>query len=777
MKPSSNPNLISLIKGFFASPWRLLRTLAVAGPLVVMILLRAVILEAIGFGLILGLLWLGAVALVIWQRKGRSLLRWWNFWLGAFLLTLAAWGVFSLFNPSGPSISDVKFNDVSLGGTLGKYFIGNQNVGAPPWARLTIIILLGVAAIIPYPSFMFLQRLTRAARLAIAATFSGALWLISKNAHQLSKFYRRYPLHKLLPGAIMMAIQWLRPQQPVEPHTTIKTSPTDGGSAEVITEQTATTGIQLPLQPTTVTDEETEPAFEGATPTPIVAASRELPALDLLDETVEVTFTEADNERRAKLIEDALESYGVEAKVVQINPGPSVTQFGIEPGWARKYKRVVERDQQGKVRIDKNGNPVEHAEEVSKTRVKVERITALANNLALALATPNIRIEAPVPGKPVVGIEVPNTTTSLVQLRGVIESTTFQRLRARSKLALTLGNGAAGEPIAADLSRMPHLLIAGTTGSGKTVCINSIITCLLMNNQPHDMRLLLIDPKRVELTSFNGIPHLIAPVVVEVDKAIEALRRVIREMDNRFSKFAAVGVRNIEGYNRSPLVTEYMPYLVVIVDELADLMMSAAEVVEPAICRLAQLSRATGIHLILATQRPSVDVVTGLIKANFPTRISFAVASAVDSRTIIDIGGAEKLLGQGDMLYVPPDATKPKRLRGCFVSDQEIDRVVNFWKQRHDIYPSYLEDAVAKAFASLEAEEIRAKDPLLATARRLAKEHSHLSTSLLQRRLHIGYPRAARIMDSLEEEGMVIRGEVDGAREMIGADEVEDDEA
>ena len=282
-----------------------------------------------------------------------------------------------------------------------------------------------------------------------------------------------------------------------------------------------------------------------------------------------------------------------------------------------------------------------------------------------------------------------------------------------------------------------------------------------MCNTPEDMRLLLIDPKRVELVSFNGVPHLISPVVVEVEEAINTLKRVIREMENRFSKFAAIGVRNIDGYNKSPLVVEQMPYLVVIVDELADLMMSAAEVVEPAICRLAQLSRATGIHLILATQRPSVDVVTGLIKANFPTRISFAVASVIDSRTILDFGGAEKLLGQGDMLYVPPDANKPKRLRGCYVSDLEIDKVVKFWKDSQNVYPTYLEDAIAKAFATLETEEERTEDPLIVSARRLAKEYSHLSTSLLQRRLHIGYPRAARIMDTLEEEGLVVRGNGD----------------
>jgi S-DNA-T family DNA segregation ATPase FtsK/SpoIIIE len=308
---------------------------------------------------------------------------------------------------------------------------------------------------------------------------------------------------------------------------------------------------------------------------------------------------------------------------------------------------------------------------------------------------------------------------------------------------------------------MPHLLIAGATGSGKTVFINSTITCLLMYNTPRELRLLLIDPKRVELVSFEGVPHLISPVVIESDKAIDALRRILREMDNRYSKFSALGVRNIEGYNHSHLATEPMPYLIVIIDELAHLMMSAAEVVEPAICRLAQMSRATGIHLIVATQRPSVDVVTGLIKANFPSRISFAVASGVDSRTILDTVGAESLLGGGDMLYLPPDAPKPKRLRGCFVSDQEIDRVATFWKQQITQTPTPLEDTIAQAFASLPTEELKGEDPLLATGRRLAREYSHLSTSLLQRRLHIGYPRAARIMDLLEEEGTIVRREQD----------------
>jgi S-DNA-T family DNA segregation ATPase FtsK/SpoIIIE len=294
---------------------------------------------------------------------------------------------------------------------------------------------------------------------------------------------------------------------------------------------------------------------------------------------------------------------------------------------------------------------------------------------------------------------------------------------------------------------MPHLLIAGATGTGKTVCLSSIILCLLMHNTPTEMRLILIDPKRVELIAFNGVPHLMTPIVTEVNGAIESLRRVTAEMDNRYRKMATVAARNIEAYNQKAL--EPMPYLVVVIDELADLMMSSPDVIEPLICRLAQLSRATGIHLVVATQRPSVDVVTGLIKANFPTRISFAVTSAVDSRTILDASGAERLLGRGDMLYLPADAIKPKRLRGCFVSEQEIIRVVDFWREWSDAT-----DHVAQDFVSLKVAGI-ADEPLLQKARELAREHKHISTSLLQRRLRIGYPRAARIMDLLEEEGAV----------------------
>ena len=752
--PRKSTEMVPLIDRFYKWRWTILKIVIIAAALGAGAYFFSEILQAVGFGFILALIWIITAGFVIRQKQTRRFLGWWNFCLGAFLLSLAVWGVLALLHPSA-TLTGVNLEQTSLGGNAGKYFIGNQGAGAHPVLRLAFLIPGGVIAIIPQPSFIFLKRLGVASRIIMQAAIDGLRKFLSKLGHGMVRLY----------GMLQRPSPSPQPLIPVAVTADITTTNTD------ILETPDTNGIQLPLPD--IPDNKDKTTTEKVKPQSGSTIKKHLPGLELLDKPAEMVFATADNEKRAKLIVDSLRSYGVEASVVQINPGPSVTQFGIEPGWDIKYKRIPERDAEGKIKFDKDGIPIEKKIELSRTRVKVERITALSNNLALALATPNIRIEAPVPGKPVVGIEVPNVTSSVVRIRGVIESPTFQKIRSRSKLALALGNGAAGEPIAADLTKMPHLLIAGTTGSGKTVCINSIISCLLMCNAPEDMRLMLVDPKRVELVSFNGVPHLISPVVVEVDQAIESLRKLIREMETRFSKFAAIGVRNIEGHNKSPLVTEAMPYLVVVVDELADLMMTAAEVVEPTICRLAQLARATGIHLILATQRPSVDVVTGLIKANFPTRISFAVASLVDSRTILDCGGAEKLLGQGDMLYVPPDANKPKRLRGCYVSDQEINTIVKFWKDRHDIYPAHLDDAVAQAFAALKIEdEVKHEDPLMASARRIAKDHSHISTSLLQRKLHVGYPRAARIMDTLEDEGIVVRGEGE-VRESLEFDDEE----
>ncbi len=468
----------------------------------------------------------------------------------------------------------------------------------------------------------------------------------------------------------------------------------------------------------------------------------QLPPIDLMDSTAALEPNEREIRKKAQIIEEALASFGVPVKVTEISQGPAVTQFGIEPGFDIKTKEIRDREKRI-VRVD----------EVSRTKVKVSRITSLSNDLALALSAQSLRIQAPVPGRSVVGIEVPNTSISLVGLRGVIESVPFQRNIAKSKLALALGRGVDGEAIVGDLAKMPHLLIAGATGSGKSVCLNSLIACLLMHTTPDDVRLLLVDPKRVEMAPFRGIPHLWTPVVMEVDEVVRVLKMVTHEMDERYKKFAHASARNIDAYNKRPL-DKPLPYLVVIIDELADLMMVAPDDVERTICRLAQLARATGIHLVVATQRPSVDVVTGLIKANFPTRISFAVTSQVDSRTILDQGGAEKLLGRGDMLFMSSDSSRPVRLQGSYVSDAELERMVTFWKGIKD--PQYVWER--NQIASWSEEPAASDDPLLEAARKMAQENVRLSPSLLQRRLHVGYPRAARLLEILEEEGLAPTG-------------------
>jgi S-DNA-T family DNA segregation ATPase FtsK/SpoIIIE len=459
---------------------------------------------------------------------------------------------------------------------------------------------------------------------------------------------------------------------------------------------------------------------------------------DILERNVARAVSETEIRHKVRIIEDTLRSFGVPGKVVEVNQGPTVTQFGVQPGYVERKGR--------------DGR-------LTRQKVKVSKIGALAKDLSLALAAAPIRIEAPVPGRSMIGIEVPNEEASLVSLRRVMESEEFQE--STSPLTVALGQDVSGVPVVADLDRMPHLLIAGATGSGKSVCINSIVTCLLLRNTPAHLRLLMIDPKMVELVSFNGIPHLLSPVVVEVGRVVGTLRWLLREMDRRYKLFSAAQARNLDHYNEFLLSQggTPLPYIVLVVDELADLMMAAPDEVESGLCRLAQLSRATGIHLIIATQRPSVDVVTGLIKANFPARISFAVTSQTDSRVILDKGGAENLLGRGDMLYMASDSSIPTRLQGCFVSDKEIDRLVRFWKGM-EVPPQAEKEAPIQQplwpeLAEIPEEEAEAEDELLEEAIKLVKQEQQASTTFLQRRLRIGYVRASRLMDALEENGIV----------------------
>jgi S-DNA-T family DNA segregation ATPase FtsK/SpoIIIE len=492
-----------------------------------------------------------------------------------------------------------------------------------------------------------------------------------------------------------------------------------------------------------------EPAVPGTAGTPVPTVQAAAPAaswrLPQVEDILEAGVPAAENgdidRDRAHLIEETLASFGAPAHIVEIHKGPTITQFGVEPDFVES----------------RNG----------RTRVRVSKIVSLADDLALALAAQRIRIQAPVPGRAYVGIEVPNVEISRVLLRDVIESEAFQKLK--SPLRFALGKDVAGKPVSYDLISMPHLLIAGTTGSGKSVCVNAILSCFLMNNTPEDLRLILIDPKRVELTSYNGIPHLLAPVVVDADRVVGALQWMMREMDNRYHKFSEIGARNIADYNSRLQAkgVRPIPYLVVVIDELADLMMLAPDETERTITRLAQLARATGLHLIISTQRPSVDVLTGLIKANFSARIAFAVASGVDSRVILDQPGAERLLGRGDMLFQAPDAPAPVRLQGVYVSEAEIQRLVEYWQLfslPEGVAPPEGQPVAAPPQPGAPLKQtplwddmalVEEGDPLLAEAIDLVRREGRASISMLQRRMRIGYSRAARLVDTMEEKGII----------------------
>ncbi len=434
-----------------------------------------------------------------------------------------------------------------------------------------------------------------------------------------------------------------------------------------------------------------------------------------------------------EVIEKTLANFGIPVEMGDVSVGPTVTQYTLKP-------------QEG---------------------IKLTKITALQNDLALALAAHPIRMEAPIPGKSLVGIEVPNQSVAIVGLREIIETPPF-RERA-DNLYLALGKDVAGHPWFADLPRMPHMLVAGATGSGKTVCLNTMIVSLLFQNNPDDLKLILIDPKRVELPVYNGIPHLLVPTITDVQKTINALRWTVGEMERRFKTLEEFGARDIQSYNTK--APEKMPAIVVVIDELADLMAAAANEVESSIIRIAQMARAVGIHLIVATQRPSVDVITGLIKANIPARIAFAVASQTDSRTILDTSGAEKLLGRGDMLFTSPEISKPRRIQGAFVSDEEIKRVVNYVKDEYDA-PDYDHTIIAKQQGNgkivMDGDGGGDDDPLIPEAKEVIVSADKASASLLQRRLKVGYARAARLLDLLEAQGFIGPGDGAKPREVLG---------
>lgn len=464
----------------------------------------------------------------------------------------------------------------------------------------------------------------------------------------------------------------------------------------------------------------------------------EYPPLSLLPDEQGKKAERGDINHIASVIEKTLQSFGVEARVAEVNLGPAVTQYALEIALG----------------------------------TKVSKITSLANDLALATEAPTgqIRIEAPIPGRNLVGIEIPNRSLEVVPLRTMLGSAVMQK--GKSKLTVSLGLDVSGAPLVADIAKMPHCLVAGTTGSGKSVLINAFISSLLFRASPQEVKLILVDPKRVEFTGYNGIPHLLTPVIVEPEKILSALKWAMGEMDRRYKLFAERGVRNIEGYNELSGF-QALPYIVIIIDELADLMMFAPVEVEDAIARIAQMARATGIHLVIATQRPSVNVITGLIKANIPCRIAFSVSSMIDSRVILDSPGAEKLLGRGDMLYIPPEQAKPTRIQGAFISEKEVKKLVDFLKAKN--FPvEYTEEILnqpvggkGKGAVVGTASSGDGRDPMFEDVVRLVTQFDTASASFLQRKMSIGYSRAARILDQLEEIGIVGPAEGSKPREVL----------
>jgi S-DNA-T family DNA segregation ATPase FtsK/SpoIIIE len=440
-----------------------------------------------------------------------------------------------------------------------------------------------------------------------------------------------------------------------------------------------------------------------------------LPSLDLLDSPPPLSMRQLKDDLtdNAKILEDTLNDFGIAVRVADIERGPVITRYELEPA----------------------------------PGVKVQRIVSLSDDIALTMKATSVRIVAPIPGKNRVGVEVPNIQTSMVFLKEVLACDDFRN--SKSKLTLALGKDIGGKPIIADLGEMPHLLIAGTTGSGKTVCVNGIILSMLFNATPNDVKFLMVDPKMVELAPYNGLPHLLCPVVTDPKKVASALLWVTSEMDERYRLLAKEGCRNIEAYNQKK---QKLPYIIVVIDELADLMMTVRDQVESAIARLAQLSRAVGIHLVLATQRPSVDVITGVIKANFPARISFKVASKVDSRTVLDMNGADKLLGKGDLLFLEPGQAKPVRAQSSYVKDSEIENVLRFIREQ--VEPVY-DESILKQQEQSQLGAITEKDELYETAAKLIIETGQASVSILQRRLRLGYTRAARLIDMMQDEGLV----------------------
>ena len=712
-------------------------------------------IEALGYGWVPAGLFV-ALTLSTLRYNRHILFAHWRRWTVAATVTAMSIGILSTIFPS-----DGALQDVSLGGRWGSV-LG----GAP--AILAAFKIVGMALVVPLiitpkKAGRFYLRYARKGifgiQLGLICLYIGA----HQSARFLERRYRilRYGMHRQSSGGKLLKMLVLGPSN------VLMRTRADRGNPESAPglgfDPESDDGLR-PLGPPGLGGEDQDewgmpdsgliPTWDSQAPAPgnAPALSRsngfvkggkggwQLPSADLLAAPDPHHAPESALQEMARLVETTLGDHGVRVEVTDVKAGPRILRFGLVPGWVTKRGDAG----RGVIGLGKDGSD---PSSVERSRVKVQSILIREKDLALALKTAYLRIEAPVPGEALVGLEVPSPSPSKVHLREVVETPAFRKLADKGGLPIALGQDTGGSPVVLDLAALPHMLIAGATGSGKSVCINSIVASFLLTKTPDQLRILMVDPKRVELTPFNGIPHLIAPVIVDPEEVNTSLRGLIREMLNRYKLMEETGARNIEGYNKR--ANEKMPFLVLIVDELADLMMVGGFEVEQNLVRLAQLGRATGIHLVLATQRPSVNVVTGLLKANIPARVAFAVASQIDSRVILDAVGAEKLLGKGDMLLLHNESPKPSRVQGALVYDQEIDQMVAFWLGQ-DGPPV----PVLNVFApETEEHEDGVDAHIMEEARDLAARNPQLTRSYLERRLKIGGSKAEEVMDTLEEEG------------------------
>ena len=714
-------------------------------------------IEALGYGWVpAGLL--VAVTLVTLRYNRHVLFTHWRRLVMAVALAAISISVLSTIFPSGGALEDA-----SLGGKWGAYLGGTPAILA---AAKMAAIVFAVPLVIRPKRFGIVY--LRYAKVGVLGLQLGLLYTylgLQNSARLIDRRVRilHYGMHRQASRKDLLKMLVMGPSK--SPVRTLAYK----GDPETANEQSDFGGPDFETGPDTlVQDDENEdwelpesgliPTWDSKEPAPRKApkptkaigdgaetgkrtkGNWQTPPVDMLTPPDTHHAPEAALQEMARLVETTLGDHGVRVEVTDVKAGPRIVRFGLVPGWVPKRGESA-RAAIGLDTADADPSALE------RSRVKVQSILTREKDMALALKTPYLRIEAPVPGEALVGLEVPSPSPSKVHLREVMETPTFKKLVAKGGLPIALGQDTGGTPVVLDLAALPHMLIAGATGSGKSVCINSIVASFLLTKTPEQLRILMVDPKRVELTPFNGIPHLVGPVIVDAEEVNTALRGLIREMLGRYKLMEEIGARNIDGYNKRSKVK--MPFLVLIVDELADLMMVGGFEVEQNLVRLAQLGRATGIHLVLATQRPSVNVVTGLLKANIPARAAFAVASQVDSRVILDAVGAEKLLGKGDMLLLHNESPKPSRVQGTLVYDQEIDHMVEFWLNQEGP-PLPLID-VGEPAEDVDGDEVDAL--IMEEARELAARNPQLSASYLERRLKIGGRKAEEVMELLEGEG------------------------